>query len=327
MSSYAKYNAIGGSGSSIATPVSVANGGTNSSTALNNGFMMVSSGGAIVESKLQLDTATAPNITVPAALAGAGNILTITGSTGVTAGGRININGGTGGSTTGGGIFLTAGASSSASQGGNFNGIGGANSSTGNGGGAIVTGGAAAGAGNGGGVTLTGGTTATGTAGGAVLQGGRGTGSGAGGNVSVAAGQSSSGTGGQITLGTGSASTTVWLTLDVSGGFKYQNYHVEPSQASVTGNGATTVDLSTASGFKMTLTANATVTLSNPQLGSAYAIEIVQGSGPFTVSWPAAVKWPGGTAPVISAANGAIDQIHLYYDGTIYLGTFVQNFQ
>lgn len=106
------------------------------------------------------------------------------------------------------------------------------------------------------------------------------------------------------------------------------NYHIEPSQDSQTAStGATTVDLGTAAGKIVTLAASTTLTLSNPQTGAAYAIEFIQGSGPFTVTWPGTVKWAGGTAPVISVANGAIDQIHLYYNGSVYLGSFVQNFQ
>ena len=43
---------ISGNAITLVTPVSIANGGTNSSTALANGFLMASSGGAIVESAI-----------------------------------------------------------------------------------------------------------------------------------------------------------------------------------------------------------------------------------------------------------------------------------
>lgn len=105
-------------------------------------------------------------------------------------------------------------------------------------------------------------------------------------------------------------------------------YHIEPSQDSQTAStGATTIDLGTAAGKIVTLAASTTLTLSNPQTGAAYALQFTQGAGSFTVTWPGTVKWAGGVAPVISVANGAIDQIHLYYNGSVYLGSFVQNFQ
>jgi hypothetical protein len=47
---------ISGNAVSLAVPVSIANGGTNSTTALANGFLMASSGGAIVESAITSST-------------------------------------------------------------------------------------------------------------------------------------------------------------------------------------------------------------------------------------------------------------------------------
>lgn len=44
--------------------------------------------------------------------------------------------------------------------------------------------------------------------------------------------------------------------------------------------------------------------------------------GNFTVTWPAEVKWPGGTPPTLSVAAGAIDVITLYYDGSTYFGSY-----
>jgi len=46
------------------------------------------------------------------------------------------------------------------------------------------------------------------------------------------------------------------------------------------------------------------------------------------VTWPAGVKWPGGTAPVITTANNAIDEINLRTidAGTEYRGSFSQAF-
>ena len=51
----------------------------------------------------------------------------------------------------------------------------------------------------------------------------------------------------------------------------------------------------------------------------------------FTLTWPATVKWPGGTAPTLSTANNAIDVVTLVWDNTaggdgIYYGQVGNNF-
>lgn len=71
-------------------------------------------------------------------------------------------------------------------------------------------------------------------------------------------------------------------------------------------------------------TGNVTLTLSNPVAGASYIIKIIQSSTARTVTWPAAVLWPGGTAPTITATTDAIDIVSLYYDGTNYLANFNQ---
>ena len=71
---------------------------------------------------------------------------------------------------------------------------------------------------------------------------------------------------------------------------------------------------------------NVTLTLSNPVAGGRYLIEVVQGASARNLVWPAAVKWPGGVAPVITVTNGKTDKIKLDYDGTNYLGEFAQNY-
>lgn len=85
-----------------------------------------------------------------------------------------------------------------------------------------------------------------------------------------------------------------------------------------TGN-AQVIDLQGASG-------NVTLTLDNPLLGAAYVIKVIQGGTTRNLLWPAAVKWPGGVAPTISAANDAMDLITMFWDGTNYLATFQQAF-
>lgn len=67
-----------------------------------------------------------------------------------------------------------------------------------------------------------------------------------------------------------------------------------------------------------------TLTLSNPQTGSTYLLEIKQGgSGSYTIAWPASVVWAGGTAPTLTTTVGRTDMIALYYNGTNYAASVV----
>ncbi len=105
----------------------------------------------------------------------------------------------------------------------------------------------------------------------------------------------------------------------------FGNYHMEPSEHDA-GNSSTavTIDLSTGSVQKLTLTGNTTITLTNPVTGGTYVFRILTGAGSFAVTWPGTVKWPSGTAPVITTAASKMDLISLLWDGTDYYGTFQQ---
>lgn len=105
------------------------------------------------------------------------------------------------------------------------------------------------------------------------------------------------------------------------------------SQLSVTGlyaagNTSTALTLNWNNGNKQSCTAtgNVTFTLSNPVAGANYTIEITQdATGSRTYTWPAAVKWPGGSAPSGSGAS-KLDLINLFWDGTYYIGTSSLNY-
>lgn len=79
---------------------------------------------------------------------------------------------------------------------------------------------------------------------------------------------------------------------------------------------------------RFTLTGNVTLTLSNPVDGGAYVLLIYTGAGSFTVTWPATVKWPAGTAPTITTTASRLDLVTLIYDSTaaVYYGSFNQNY-
>jgi len=87
-----------------------------------------------------------------------------------------------------------------------------------------------------------------------------------------------------------------------------------------------TIDFSNGPAHKSTLTGNCTFTFSNPIAGQAYILKTVGDGTVRTITWPAAVKWVGGTAPTMTGTNGKFDLINFYYDGTNYLGSYTQNY-
>lgn len=94
-------------------------------------------------------------------------------------------------------------------------------------------------------------------------------------------------------------------------------------------SGATdTIDWTVGNKQKSTLTANCVYTFSPEPAGPCNLIlKLVQGgAGSYTVTWPADVKWPGGTAPTLSTGVGEIDFISFYYDGTDFYGQLAANF-
>lgn len=82
--------------------------------------------------------------------------------------------------------------------------------------------------------------------------------------------------------------------------------------ASVTSSSnTTTCDTTTATYFYTTLTENTTFAFSNPdnENTTTIVLEIKQDASAsgFTVGWPAAVKWAGGTSPTLSAGANDVD--------------------
>lgn len=83
-----------------------------------------------------------------------------------------------------------------------------------------------------------------------------------------------------------------------------------PRYASTTvSDGATvTVDQSVGDEFKVTLGGNRTLALTNPTLDQSVMLRVIQdGTGSRTLSYPASVKWPSGTAPTLTTTAGASD--------------------
>jgi hypothetical protein len=95
----------------------------------------------------------------------------------------------------------------------------------------------------------------------------------------------------------------------------------------IAGSGGT-VNIPFASGniVNLTLTASTTLTLSGHVVG-VYILKVIQGgSGSYTLTYPASVKWSGGSAPTLTTTVGKTDIITLFHDGTDFFGTYSLNY-
>jgi hypothetical protein len=88
---------------------------------------------------------------------------------------------------------------------------------------------------------------------------------------------------------------------------------------------ATAINWTNGNVQKRTNTADVTFTFTGGAAGGRYALVITQSGGAWVITWPASVKWMGGTVPTPSA-TGKKDIYTFLYDGTDYLGSAALNF-
>ncbi len=102
------------------------------------------------------------------------------------------------------------------------------------------------------------------------------------------------------------------------------------TEETVTANTGTayTIDLANGSVQILTLTGNVTYTFPTATAGRSFLlIEKQDATGSRTVTWPAAVKWPSGTAPTITSTASKSDLFGFTADGTNWIGRVVgQNY-
>lgn len=94
------------------------------------------------------------------------------------------------------------------------------------------------------------------------------------------------------------------------------------------GNSSTAIALDWNNGNqqKVTMTGAAAFTLNNPVTGVTYKLWLfADATGNYVPTWPAAVKWPSGVAPILSGPN-KLDRVNLEWDGTDYIGSFSGNY-
>ena len=133
------------------------------------------------------------------------------------------------------------------------------------------------------------------------------------------------------TLGTSEASKTVTADangdVNISEELKAKSYN-ETYAAITSSSGTATIDCESGNVFSLTLSENVTTfTWSNPPASDtsyAFSLKVIQDASAsgYTITWPAAVDWPSGTAPTLTSTASAVDQFVFYThdNGTTWYG-------
>jgi len=108
---------------------------------------------------------------------------------------------------------------------------------------------------------------------------------------------------------------------------KYSQQYYSSRYNNGNSSSALTIDFNNANCQLITLTANCTLSINNPQAGGRYILEIKQdATGSRTVTWPSNVQWSNATPPTLTATAGQTDIVTLYYNGTNFAAAAVLNF-
>ena len=104
--------------------------------------------------------------------------------------------------------------------------------------------------------------------------------------------------------------------------------YVETLQAVGTVGASATLALTTGTFLTATLTASTPCTFTMPSAvgGKSFILKLIQASSGMTTATFTSVKWPGGTAPTITATASAVDILSFVSDGTNWYGTAAQAF-
>jgi hypothetical protein len=120
---------------------------------------------------------------------------------------------------------------------------------------------------------------------------------------------------GYITESSTSTLTNKTLTAPVITGYTETRY---------TANTSTELTIALTNGTiqDLTLTGNCMFTFPSPAAGQSFVLLLRQdATGSRTVTWPAAVKWPGSIAPTITATASKLDKFVFVSDGTYWFGS------
>jgi hypothetical protein len=104
--------------------------------------------------------------------------------------------------------------------------------------------------------------------------------------------------------------------------------YVETLQAVGTVGSTSTLALTTGTVLTATLTASTPCTFTMPTAtaGKSFILKLTQAATGMTTATFTSVKWPGGTAPTITATASAVDILSFVADGTNWYGTYAQAF-
>lgn len=105
--------------------------------------------------------------------------------------------------------------------------------------------------------------------------------------------------------------------------------YFDAETANTIGNGATgVIDWTVNQKQKVTITGTSiTCNFTNPPGPCNLMLKVIQGDGSDVIgTWDSDIKWPSNTPPTLSTANGAVDIISFYFDGTNYYGVGSLNF-
>lgn len=140
---------------------------------------------------------------------------------------------------------------------------------------------------------------------------------------------------GAATVGTTfgvTGATTLTGTLTPNSTVAYGANYTE-LQNSITATSTTTVNCSLGNIFTVAMNASiTTLTISNvPASGRVFTLTLFlkqDGTGSRTVSWPGAIKWPGGTTPTLTTTANKTDVVTLttFDAGTTWYGFSTLNF-
>jgi hypothetical protein len=125
------------------------------------------------------------------------------------------------------------------------------------------------------------------------------------------------------------ARTGLATSADASAKLVIAGQYFSPEVVDTMASGAATINWDTGTEHILTLTGNVTLTFSNPKSGGRYVLLVKQdGTGGRTVTWPSVVRWPGGTAPTLTATANRTDLVTFLYSGTlaVYVGNYALNF-
>ena len=136
------------------------------------------------------------------------------------------------------------------------------------------------------------------------------------GNIDGSAAQKAIPTG--TVVGTSDTQTLTNKTIEAG---TFTNGYTEEVATANTGT-AYTISLANGSVQILTLTGNCTFTFPTATAGQSFILLLKQdGTGSRTVTWPAAVKWPAGTAPTITSTASKADKYVFTADGTNWIGS------